>query len=154
MGVKIPIRGLLLAALLAFAIAATARPGHAQAEGSAPFSSTGTSAEAIDHFLDRLRAALAKNDRASVATMVDYPLRAWDGRSSVKIKSRSTLLKDFDRIFDGSLRKTIQDASSRTAWANWQGVMFDDGRMWIRPVPPKDELRIVTINQPVGPDAP
>lgn len=140
-------------ALLSLALLSPGRAAHAQAEGSAPFSSTGTSAEAIDHFLDRLRAALAKNDRAAVAAMADYPLRAWDGKRNVKIKSRSALLADFDRIFDDGLRKTIHDASAKTAWANWQGVMFDDGRIWIRPVSPTDELRIVTINQPVRPDA-
>lgn len=145
-----PVRTLLLALVLSFAGAAVAPPARAQEEGSAPFSSIGTTAEAIDHFLDGLRAALARNDHAAVAAMCEFPLRAWDGKRNVQIKSKSALLKQFDTVFDASLRKTIADASAKTAWANWQGVMFDSGRIWLRPGPPKDELRIVTINAGVG----
>lgn len=145
-----PLRALLLALLLSFAGAAFAPPARGQEEGSAPFSGVGTTAEAIDHFLDGLRAALARNDHAAIAAMAEYPLNAWNGKKSVKLESKSDLVRQFDTIFDASLRKTIQDASAKTAWANWQGVMFDGGRIWLRPGPPNDTLRIVTINPPVA----
>ncbi len=125
-----------------------AQPATSQIEGSAPFSVAGTSAQAVDRFLAQLRDALAHRERAKVADMLQYPLQAWDGDRSLKIKTRKQLLRKFDRIFDSSLRSTISNASSETAFANWQGVMFDDGRIWLRPTDAADTLLIVTINAP------
>lgn len=135
----------LLAALLIWPL-----PVVAQVEGSAPFSTAGTTAEEVDRALDGLRAALVAGDRAGVAAMVEYPLRAWDGRRSLKIKTAQQLEEKFDRIFDRSLRATIAKASAATAFANWQGVMFDDGRIWLRADADGGTLRIVTINEPAA----
>lgn len=145
-------RVLLLVSVLA-SLQCWAQPARAQVEESAPFSTAGTSAEEVDRAVAALRAALAGDDRASVAAMVEYPLQAWDGRRSVKIKTAKQLLERFDRIFDSSLRATIASARSATAFANWQGVMFDDGRIWLRPAEEGGALRIVTINEP-APAAP
>lgn len=125
-------------------------PAAAQIEGSAPFSTAGTTAEEVDRSLDGLRAALAAGDRATVAAMVEYPLRAWDGHRSLKLKTAQQLQEKFDRIFDSGLLATIAKASAATAFANWQGVMFDDGRIWLRPAEVDGTLRIVTINEPVA----
>ncbi len=146
------LRRLLFSSLLATLLLCP-RPAASQVEGSAPFSTAGTSAEEVDRAVAALRAALAGDDRASVAAMVEYPLQAWDGRRSVKIKTAKQLLERFDRIFDSSLRATIAGARSATAFANWQGVMFDDGRIWLRPAEEGGALRIVTINEP-APAAP
>ena len=154
-------RTLLLSSLVGLALL-WAPPAPAQVQGSATFSTAGTSAEAVDRFLVGLQEDLARDDRAAVAERFEYPLQAWNGERSVKIKSEKQLVKSFDRIFDRGLRATIASASAATAFANWQGVMFDDGRIWLRPgeadeavdLPDEgegapDALRIVTINPPV-----
>ncbi|MEO7794448.1 MAG: hypothetical protein ABIV06_06700 [Thermoanaerobaculia bacterium] len=140
-------RTLILAGFLAAALL-WAPPASSQVEGSAPFSSAGTSAEAVDRFLADLREAMAQDDRAGVAAMLQYPLQAWDGERSLKVKSAKQLLRNFDRIFDKGLKSTICDATSATAFANYQGVMFEDGRMWLRPTEGEEVLRIVTLNAP------
>jgi hypothetical protein len=122
----------------------------AQLPGSAPFSSAGTTAEAVAAFLPRLQKAVAADDRKAVAALVRFPLRAWDGRRSVSIPDRRALGARYGAIFTADLRKVVADARVDTAFANWQGVMWESGRIWIAP----DEagtLRIITINAPSPP---
>jgi Homocysteine S-methyltransferase len=54
-------------------------------------------------------------------------------------------------IFDAKLKRSILAAKADDLRANWQGVMFDDGRVWFGPV--ESTLKIVTINPPAR-DAP
>lgn len=136
--------------VLALLLLATPQRGFAQLEGSAPFSEAGTSAKQIDAFLARLKTALNKDDRAAVCRMVAYPARVWDGRKSVTVRNAKELRRHFDDVFSPELRRVVNAASSQTAWANWQGVMFDSGRIWLA-VGDDGRLRILTINPPVGP---
>jgi hypothetical protein len=143
----------LLPTCASFAIAATfvivvaaAPSAIAQVEGSAPFSSAGTTSENVDAFLTRLQKAVANDDRAAVAKLVAYPLRAWHGQATVSVRNRQEFLAQYPKIFTASLKQTIAAAKVEQAFANWQGVMFDSGRFWIRP-DDAGTLEIVTINR-------
>lgn len=138
------LRRLFVAAAFVFVVAAP--PAAAQIDGSASFSSAGTTGEDVSAFLARLQKAVATDDRAAVAKLVAFPLRAWNGKATVSIRNRQEFLAQYPKIFTASLQQTIAAAKVEQAFANWQGVMFDSGRFWIRP-DGAGTLQIVTINR-------
>lgn len=139
------LRRLFVAAFFVLVVA-TVSPAAAQVEGSASFSSAGTTSESVSSFLARLQKAVASDDGAAVAKLVAYPLRAWNGKATVSVRDRQEFLAQYPKIFTASLKQTIAAAKVEQAFANWQGVMFDSGRFWIRP-DDAGTLEIVTINR-------
>jgi len=137
-----------LAALAASAVV------FAVAPGSAPFSTAGTTEEAAARFLATLQDAVRVDDRAKLATMFRYPARVWDGKRTIVVRSRDELLARAASVFDAGLRRSILAATPDDLWANWQGVMFDSGRVWFGAAE-NGALRIITINAPATvPEAP
>ena len=137
-----------LVAALAAAMAVPP-PAVAQVEGGAPFVAANTSAEEVDRFLDDLRGALAREDRATVAAMTTIPLWAWDGHHEVKIDNEEQFGEAFDRIFDSTLRSTIEHASSASAIVKVPAVTFDDSRLVLLHYAIDGLLRIGLVNRPV-----
>ncbi len=139
------LRHLFIAATFVLVVA-VAPPAAAQIEGSASFSSAGTTREDVSAFLARLQKTVASDDRAAVAKLVEFPLRAWNGKATGAVRNRQEFLAQYPRIFTASLKQTIAAAKVEQAFANWQGVMFDRGRFWIRP-DDAGTLEIVSINR-------
>ena len=90
-------RALLLLSLLGPVLFWAPR-APAQVEGSAPFSTAGTSAEAIDRFLVELREALARDDRGAVADGRRDDPRALPHDAEVEAAVLSALLMDADTV--------------------------------------------------------
>lgn len=80
---------LLLVGVAATFLGVSPEPMMAQVEGSAPFSSAGTTAPAVAKFLKKLKAAVDDEDAEAVAAMVSYPLKAWDGKKTVTVKNKA-----------------------------------------------------------------
>ena len=138
-------RGLL--ALLILSLLGVALPrAVAQAEGSAPFSSAGTTAADVAEFLEKLQRAVPTDDRTAVAALVGFPWRAWTGKASVSIRDRKQFPALYPAIFTPALKKTIAAARIETSWSNWRGVMFENGRFWLSVR--DDKLQLSTINPP------
>lgn len=128
--------------------ALTAPPAAiAQARGSASFDVAGTSAGDVDAFLRKINEAIDQDDHAAVARMVAYPAKMWIGHRTITVKNRAELMRYYDSIFSDEVVDILAEASSKTAWANWQGVMFEDGRVWLS-VGEDRRLRIATVNPP------
>jgi hypothetical protein len=124
---------------------------RAQAPAGPNFDVTGTDARHVEAFLKALQAAVAVDNRIKVATLVDFPLPAWTGAATVTIRNEAEFQARYGRIFDASLKKAIADATVETLFANQQGIMFDGGRVWFRPVVErKNAIRIVAINEPAA----
>jgi hypothetical protein len=123
------------------------RRAGAQLDGSAPFSSAGTTEEVVDEFLTKLRKAVLVDDIKTVATLTAFPLRAWNGHHTIVVHDRREFAALYPTIFNAPLHKSIAAARVENSFANWQGVMWDNGRFWARS---EDEgpLRIVAINAP------
>ena len=135
-----------LAAFLGGAALAAAWPGPPEEEEAILFSSAGTTREAAADFLQALQKAVAVDDREAVAELTAFPLRAWTGRSLVEVPNASSFLLVYPGIFDPSLKALIAKATVDDVFANYQGVMIGDGRLWFSPV--GDRLKIITINRP------
>ena len=121
-----------------------------QEEGSTSFEMAGTTSVAVEKFLDRLKTAIAADDTKTVSVLVNYPLRAWTGKKTVQVRDPKTFLRLYPDIFTEDVKKSVAGASIDKVFVNSQGVMFDNGRVWIAVV--DDRLGIITVNPP--PDAP
>ena len=122
-------------------------PARGQLPGSTPLSTAGTTPEEVTHFLSQLQTAVAKNRRDDVAKMFSYPAKCWGGKS-LTINNRKMLLNYYEAIFTPDVKKIIADATLDTTWANWQGVMLANGRIWFSKDGEKGPLKIATINSP------
>ena len=123
--------------------------GSALAQTAQDFRVAGTDAAQVTAFLKCLQTSVALGNRLKVATLVRFPLKVWvDGEQTV-INNESEFQAKYGRIFDADLKKAIADAKVDTLFANQQGVMFDNGRVWFRPVVEhKNAVKIVAINEP------
>ena len=145
-------RTFLLPVLLALMLAGVLLPvGTALAQGAPAFDVAGTDAQHVTAFLKQLQTAVAFDNRMKVASLVDFPLKAWIDGESVSIKNEAEFHARYSRIFDAGLKAAIAAARVETLSANQQGVMFDNGRVWFRPVVEhKNAMKIVTINEPAA----
>ena len=96
--------------------------------------------------VEPLQRAVQQDDRAAVAKLLIYPLDVWNGRRRVTVGNASEFLNIYDKVVDFRLKRTIARADVRKAFSNYQGFMFDRGRIWIGSR--GDEFGIVTINRP------
>ena len=130
-------------------VAASGTPARAQeVNGTAAFEIAATDRAAVAEFLTALQTAVAKDDRDAVAELVRYPLRVGSRKRLISVGSRQEFLRRYPMIFTERVKASVAAARLETLFANWQGVMFDSGRVWFAP----DELgalKIVTINKVV-----
>jgi hypothetical protein len=128
----------------------TAASAHAQ---TAPvFADAGTDATQVAAFLKCLQTSVALGNRVKVASLIHYPLKVWVDGEEMVIDSDSEFQANYGRIFDANVKKAIAEAKVDTLFANQQGVMFDNGRVWFRPLAEhKNAIKIVAINEPNQP---
>jgi hypothetical protein len=143
-------RTLLLPMLVALILTGLLLPaGTAVAQGTPSFDAAGTDAKQVASFLKCLQASVAIDNRLKVASLFDYPVKVWIDGDVVTIKNDSEFLARYSQIFDAQLKATIAAAKVDTLTASQQGVTFDNGRLWFRPVVEhKNAMRIVAINEP------
>jgi hypothetical protein len=137
-------------ALAVAALATFSAPLPAMADPVAEMNST-LDALYGDHaryraFFDALKKAVADNDKAAVAAMVDYPFQARIGGKAKKIRDAAHFVADYDRIVTAKVKQALAAQSYETLFANWQGVMIGDGEIWFSGVGNGDVIKITAIN--------
>jgi hypothetical protein len=147
MPLHFPLLFLRFALFATVLLSSAALPANGQANGSASFSTAGTTPAEVKLFLGKLQRAVVADDRSAVAALVAFPLRAWTGRATVAVRDRKQFLKLYPSIFTPALKQSVAAASADSAWCNWQGVMFDSGRFWLGSNA-ENQLRLTTINEP------
>jgi hypothetical protein len=88
--------------------------------------------EAYWEFLLALQAAVAAGDRAAVAAMVAYPLRATIAGEPVTIGAAADFLAPYGRLLTPAVVPAIERQSYAPLFANAEGVMIGDGESWFR----------------------
>jgi hypothetical protein len=143
-------RTLILPMLVALMLTGLLVPaGAARAQGTPSFDVAGTDAQRVATFLKQLQASVAIDNRLKVASLFDFPLKLRIDGEDVTIKNDSEFQARYTRIFDAPMKQAIAAAKVETLVANQQGVMFDNGRVWFRPLAEhKNALKIVAINEP------
>ena len=108
--------------------------------------------------------AVQKNDKSSIAKMINYPLSVyWGGefdnytgkatKAVEKNYSQKTFLANYDRIFSRSLKNRLLNAWKSEFWDRDQGVCLGSGVVWFEVDSEKKptEYRIKTINYSLVP---
>ncbi|MFB9948577.1 hypothetical protein ACFFP0_06930 [Rhizobium puerariae] len=97
-------------------------------------------------FFETLKKAVAADDKAAVASMVDYPFQARIGGKAVKIKDAAHFVNDYDKVVTSKVKQAVARQTYPTLFANWQGVSIGDGELWFSGVGAKNTVKIIAIN--------
>jgi hypothetical protein len=138
---------IILAALVLSCMPQTA--GVAFAQTAPTFAAAGTDAAQAAAFLKTLQSAVAVGNCLKVASLIEFPLKAWAGGEAITIQNESEFHAKYRQVFTPELKKAIAEARPETLVASQQGITFDGGRVAFRPVAgEKNALRVVAINEP------
>jgi hypothetical protein len=97
-------------------------------------------------FFDDLKQAVAANDKAAVAAMVDYPFQARINDKAVKIRDAAHFVADYDKVVTAKVKQAVAKQTYPTLFANWQGVSVGDGEIWFSGVGDGSKIKITAIN--------
>ncbi len=97
-------------------------------------------------FFDALKKAVAADDKAAVAAMVDYPFQTRINGKAVKLSDKAHFIADYDRIVTAKVKDAVARQTYATLFANWQGVMIGDGEVWFSGVGSGNAIKITAIN--------
>jgi hypothetical protein len=123
--------------------------GTVVAQGVPSFDAAGTDAAKATAFLKTLQSAVSVGNCLKVASLIEFPLKAWANGGPITIQTESEFHARYSQVFTPELKKALAAARPETLTANQEGVTFDNGRVWFRPVAAdKNALRIVAINEP------
>lgn len=97
-------------------------------------------------FFDALKKAIATDDKAAVAAMVDYPFQGRINGKAVKLRDTAHFVADYDKIVTAKVKDAVARQAYATLFANWQGIMIGDGEVWFSGVGDADVIKITAIN--------
>jgi len=130
--------------LLAFCCLALALSGPAVAIG-ADYGVAGIDdPQQVTAFVADLQRAVREGDKAAIAALVDYPLKARVEGKTRTIKDKAAFIKDYNAIMTMAVQAAVADQNPAALFANSQGLMFGNGQVWIGLT--EDGLRIIAIN--------
>lgn len=102
----------------------------------------------IDDFQSKFQMHLKKNDRASLAEMLDFPQRVFlAGRREITVDKKE-FIKYFDLIFYPEFKSLILSLKKEEPFCNWRGVGIGNGIIWIKPAG-KGKFKI-SMNNDIG----
>jgi len=81
--------------------------------------------------IKKLIKAFQQEDRALIASLINYPLNR--KRPIPSIKDENELIKRFDQIFDAHIISLIGSSNYQRNWhqIGWRGTSFSNGKVWI-----------------------
>ena len=107
---------------------------------SASWSNAGFSDSiAVKKFLKKVRYCVDNNQRDSVASIIEYPLK-----KPVIIKDVESFLKNYNTLITEKVKKSLLEQNLSQLFRNTQGVMIGSGELWINETP--RGLKIIAIN--------
>jgi hypothetical protein len=129
---------LVLIALLTMSGSALADNPYAAAGISNPMQ--------VTQFLARLKQAVAADDRATVAAMINYPLTVHtSGGASTTYHDAAALRANYARVFTPEVKAAVAAAKADDLFTRDQGVMIGNGEVWMNEI--RGSMRIITINR-------
>ena len=79
----------------------------------------------------QLQQAVAANDAAAVAALVDYPFATVRDGQPLKIADAEAFVRDYDRIMTPPIAEAIKRQRYSELMVNYKGVMFGNGEAWV-----------------------
>jgi hypothetical protein len=98
------------------------------------------------NFFRNLQAAVASDDRARVASMIDYPINVFSGSRQVRLRRKADLLRRYTTVFNRKVKDALAQQRASDLSANWRGVMIGDGQIWFAPRAESKSVKIIAIN--------
>lgn len=106
-------------------------------------------------FYGKLKTALNKGDKKTVASMVKYPLRVNGGEEHKipRIRSQADLIAQYDRIFTPELVTAIVKEDYENVIARDIGVGLAGGLLWftgacVDKACSRRAIKVITVNMP------
>jgi hypothetical protein len=94
--------------------------------------------QAVSFFV-KFQDAFRKNDRNTVASLVEYPLRTTLHGKPTFIRKASDLLAHYDEVFDSEVRCAVLNATQSSVSGNSHGFRIGLGEVWFEGIIPKNE---------------
>ena len=125
-------------------IALLVTAGSAVAEN--PYAAAGISNPAhVTQFLAQLKEAMAADDRAAVAAMVNYPMTVHaSGGASVTYRGAASLRSRYAQVFTPEVKAAVAAAKPDNLFSRDQGIMIGNGEIWMNEV--HGSMKVITVN--------
>lgn len=97
-------------------------------------------------FFERLKKAVGTDDKAMVASIVDYPFRTRIDGKSVRIKNVNQFQVNYDKIVTAKVKAAVAKQTYSALFANAEGISVGDGEIWFSGIGNNNTIRITAIN--------
>lgn len=136
----------LIAALSSFIALSAPATAQTDADMNKRLDETEGGHKPFAEFFPKLQKAIASDDKAAVAAMVNYPFVAYSKTGSVQIKDAKHFIADYDKLITAKVKAAVAKQTYATLFTNWQGVMIGDGEIWFDQVGDSMEVKVYAIN--------
>ena len=79
----------------------------------------------------QLQRAVAANDTAAVAALVNYPFVTVRDGESLRVADAEAFVREYDRIMTPPIAEAIKRQRYSELMVNYKGVMFGNGEAWV-----------------------
>ena len=93
----------------------------------------------------QLQQAVAANDAAAVAALVDYPFATVRDGQPLKIADAEAFVREYDRIMTPPIAEAIKRQKYSQLMVNYKGVMFGNGEAWVNGICKDDACKDVDV---------
>ena len=98
----------------------------------------------------QLQRAVAANDTAAVAALVNYPFVTVRDGESLRVADAEAFVREYDRIMTPPIAEAIKRQKYSQLMVNYKGVMFGNGEAWVNGICKDDackeeDVRVVAL---------
>ena len=93
----------------------------------------------------QLQRAVAANDTAAVAALVNYPFVTVRDGESLRVADAEAFVREYDRIMTPPIAEAIKRQRYSELMVNYKGVMFGNGEAWVNGICKDDACKDVDV---------
>ena len=93
----------------------------------------------------QLQRAVAANDTAAVAALVNYPFVTVRDGESLRVADAEAFVREYDRIMTPPIAEAIKRQKYSQLMVNYKGVMFGNGEAWVNGICKDDACKEVDV---------
>ena len=93
----------------------------------------------------QLQRAVAANDTAAVAALVNYPFVTVRDGESLRVADAEAFVREYDRIMTPPIAEAIKRQKYSQLMVNYKGVMFGNGEAWVSGICKDDACKDVDV---------
>ena len=93
----------------------------------------------------QLQRAVAANDTAAAAALVNYPFVTVRDGESLRVADAEAFVREYDRIMTPPIAEAIKRQKYSQLMVNYKGVMFGNGEAWVNGICKDDACKDVDV---------